>query len=225
MTTDETLAAFLDGLRETGVVQAGAGELEGKPGAKTQAALEHLDAAARSAAGLTLPDLDIKAGIWAASLFHEACRLMVLRDLGAEEVTRRLAPSCPVGKSAAVIWSVDLTFNNLPALWRYGRQLASGDPLVDRLKQLARDWPFSSVGIALSPPVDPGAEVLGHPGLRRVYADRVAAEPSLDRLGTLEIDRLLRADLGAYPDLKLPLASALGATTSPLPTKPNRPAE
>jgi len=210
MTTDEMLVVFLDGLRESGVVQVGEGDLEGAPGEESRDALERLDAAARAAIGLEMPALQMEAGLWAACYLYESCRLMVLRDLGADEVARRLATPCPERVSAEVIWSVDLTLGNLPALMRYGQRLASGDPLVDRLKQVAREWPFSSVGIALQPPVDPGEDVVEHPSLRRLYADRVAAGPSLDRLGHPVIDQLLRDDLGAYPDLRVPLASALG---------------
>jgi hypothetical protein len=80
------------------------------------------------------------------------------------------------------------------------------------MKQLAKTWPLSSVGI-------PGLEkvevetFVDDPALRRLYADRIITAADTSRLGHPQVDDLLRADLGVHRDLAPHIADKLFTTT------------
>jgi hypothetical protein len=74
--------------------------------------------------------------------------------------------------------------------------------------KLVAVWPLSAVGIA-------GLEKLNlysfidHPGLRRLYADRIIAAGDTLRLGDPRMDDFLRADLGIHHQLAPAIAAKL----------------
>src|SRR5262249_25031638 len=102
-------------------------------------------------------------------------------------------------------YSADLVLQYLPDIIGMTRAVASGDPLLQQLLILAREWPLSSVGVSEVGQVGVNA-FIGHAGLRQLYADRIIARADLTRLGEPSVDTAVRQALGAFPDLCKPVA-------------------
>lgn len=170
--------------------------------------LKQLDEFARDELALDLPAFSPAAALWAARLFHQLCRFIIVRDIPAEYINASCSLPCPEKRGPETDWSADLTLLHLPRLLQLARHLSNGDPLVEQIKKLAADWPLSSVGIA-------GLEKLNldsfinHPGLRRLYADRIIAAEDTSRLGDPSLDDFLRADLGIHHQLAPTIAAKL----------------
>ena len=173
--------------------------------------LQRWDIQARETAGLELPPLEPTAALWAARTFHQLCQGFACRGVGAPELKAGLSTPGPAAGTPAIDWSVDLTFHHLPALFELVRRTAPGDPLLEILSRLAADWPLSSVGCpGLPGPAHPTCPP--HPGLLRLYADRVTATRDWSRLGDPGLADLLLADLGEHPELAPELAAQLTTT-------------
>lgn len=128
------------------------------------------------------PDFDGPTALWAAAWFHEACRVLLRRDVEGEAVVKQLAElKAPAAHDAAcAAWSADLVLRHLPEFLRRAVMLSPEDPLVQAARQMAAAWPLSGAGIpGLAPeasaPTPALAAVLAHPTLRRVLADRLIA--------------------------------------------------
>jgi hypothetical protein len=168
---------------------------------------EGREVAANELAG-EAPPLDLAAGGWAAVQFYCACQFLVCRDATAEKVTQILGAPCPVARSPATDFSVDLIFRFLPDLHERARRLAPDDPLVAALGLWARDWPLSSPGVVLEEP--PVLETFRTwPALWRLYVDRVMGRRAADRWRDQGVASQLRADLGAFPELIPAVAESL----------------
>jgi hypothetical protein len=139
-------------------------------------------------------------GLWAARLLHFGCQFLVCRDLDEKVINQAFQEPCPYPRSPATDYSADLTLKYLPDLIGMTRQVAAGDPLLQRLLVVAREWPLSSVGVS-------GLENMNiqsfiqHPSLRQLYVDRILAQQDLTRLGNPQVDGALRDALGAFPEL------------------------
>ena len=174
--------------------------------------LEHVDAHARTEQGLSLPLFSANAALWAARLFHQLCRFVVCREIVDSQIKAACGIECAEPRNPRTDWSADLTLRHLPKLFHLARHLSNADPLVDQMKQLAKTWPLSSVGI-------PGLEkvevetFVDDPALRRLYADRIITAADTSRLGHPQVDDLLRADLGVHRDLAPHIADKLFTTT------------
>lgn len=170
--------------------------------------LRELDRCIRDELALELPVFSPTAALWAARLFHQLCRCAVCRDIPEEQINQFCNIPCPEPHNPETDWSADLTLHYLPNLFQLARHLSSADPLVVQIKKIAAEWPLSSVGIAglERPCVD---AFIGHPALRRVYADRIPAAADTSRIGDTQIDNLLRADIGIHRDLAPGIASKL----------------
>src|SRR4029079_16978759 len=101
---------------------------------------------------------------WAATLLYRVCQLLVYRELDETLVRAALHTACPEPMSAAVAYSVDLTFRHLPDLMTLVRAAAEQDILVADLRKLANVWPLSSVGMK-EVAADDVSLVLDHPAL------------------------------------------------------------
>ncbi len=174
-------------------------------------ALEQLDAFARAELALDLPDFSPDAAIWAARLLHQLGRFAVCRDIGEEEMNAVCGVPCPAPRGPETDWSVDLSLRHLPRLFQYARHLSNADPLVEHMKKIAAAWPLSSVGVAGLQGLQLDS-FIGHAGLRRLYADRIAAAADASRLGDPRLDDLLRADFGVHRELVPGLAPKLFET-------------
>jgi len=130
------------------------------------------------------PAFDEEAALWAAKYFYQAIQLAVIRESG-EEIIQELLQ--PYGKlhTPAAIYSVDLIFRYLPALFNLVKGLAPADMLVKVLLAAAEEWAFSSPGIALD-----------HEGdFEVVFADRSLKHALVDRIIRLQdIDKVKSTD-------------------------------
>ena len=173
--------------------------------------LQQLDGLTRAELALDLPSFSPNAALWAARLFYQLCRFVVCRDIAEDEIKAGCNIACPEPRGPETDWSVDLTLHHLPNLFQLARHLSNADPLIEQMKNIAARWPLSSVGIG-------GLEnlqidsLLQHPGLRRLYADRILAAGDKSRLGDARLDDLLRADLGIHHELASTIAAHLFET-------------
>ena len=172
--------------------------------------LQELDEAARAEAGLDLPEFSDSVALWAATMFYHLCQFTACRDIGAEQIKSTCQTPCPEKRGPATDWSADLVFHHFPRLFQLAKHLSNADPLLEEVRRLASEWPMSSVGM-------PGVTVtqldtfVSHPGLRRLYVDRITAVSDVSRLGDARVDELLRADLGIHRELAPILAGKLFA--------------
>jgi hypothetical protein len=213
-TTDEVpdLAVFLKGLAEEGRAVVWPGPLAENP-TKTLIVLCQFDELARHEIGLEPPQFSPDAALWAAQLIYDLSQFTVCRDIGEERVKAACKIPCPGPVGPEAHWSADLTLRHLPRLFQFARHLSNGDPLVQQMKIIATAWPLSSVGITglEGVHIDP---FIGHPALRRLYADRIVSTGDTSRLGDPRVDDLLRADLGLYRDLAPAIATKLFSQAS-----------
>ena len=91
-------------------------------------------------------------------------------------------------------------FRHLPGIFQLARHLSNGDPLIQHLKNFGRAWPLSSVSMPDLTDLQLESFIL-HPGLARLYADRIAALNDTTRLGDPRVEQLLRIDLGIHHHL------------------------
>ncbi len=201
-----SLDRFLNDLASAGRVRVPREPSGVSPAA--DAALASIDRRARAEFPGEAPPLSPTAARWAAVRLESACRFLVHRDLDEEDVRSGLVGGAP-RPDPGTAWSVDLTFRHLPDVLRLARGLAEGDPLVECLRSLARDWPLSSVGVPGLAPVE-AAPFIDHPGLRRLYADRILARRDASRLDDPRAAAAVREAVGAFPALAGSLATVLG---------------
>ena len=170
---------------------------------------------------LTPPGLDRPALKWAIRHFHAAAQLAVFRQLGPEEVAKRLGDDfVGEGDAASVAYSVDLVFRFLPDLVRIVKGMNPDDPLLAQLRKWGERWPLSAVGI-------PGLAVSGlepllaNRCLSMMYVDRIVEADAVDRLHDPRVQELVRGAIGAYPELSPKLYRFLTteheATIGPIP--------
>ena len=174
--------------------------------------LRQIDEHSRNGLTLDLPPFSAATALWAAQLFYQLCQFTVCRDIGEAGIKAACGISCPEPRGPAVDWSADLTLRHLPKLFQLARHLSHVDPLIGQMKQIAAEWPLSSVGIPGLENLNPGS-FIDHPGLRRLYADRIFTTEDASRLGDLRIDSQLRSDLGEHRDLAPAIAAKLLETT------------
>jgi hypothetical protein len=204
------LALFIQSLANEGRAAVSA-QPSGIDDADAAPLLQRLDEFARDEIVLELPAFSPNAALWAARLVHQLCRFAVCRDIPQEQINAICGTVCPEPRGPETDWSVDLTLRHLPKLFQFARHLSNADPLVGQMKQIAVDWPLSSVGVN-------GLENLridsfvGHPALRRLYADRIVATSDTSRLGDPRLDDLLRADLCVHRELAPAIAASVFET-------------
>lgn len=195
------VAGFLEALMTTGelIVPPFAAD-SAQCDARSRTILFDRDAAIRADFGLDLPAFNSIAAEWAAVQLFQACQFLVCRDVPEATVTATLAKTCPFARDPATDYSVDLVFDFLPDLFAIAARLEPNDPLVTSLKRLAQEWPLSSVGITLDH-LPAGLSFAVHPGLMRLYADRVTEKNARDRLNSEQLCQQLRADAGIFSHL------------------------
>ncbi len=109
--------------------------------------------------------------------------------------------------NGAAHYSADLVLRHLPALHELATGLAEGDPVLVSLREMAWRWPLSSVGI--QKPAELGEPDLtalqSHPGLWRLFLDRVISVADSDSLRDRSTRSASRNSLGLHPDLAIQL--------------------
>jgi len=147
-----------------------------------------------------LPPVNVAAVEWALTLFYRASQFLVFRELPEEMMRTELDRPCPEEKSAAICYSVDLSFRFLPELLRLTKAVNSQDPMIEFLVVWANEWPLSSVGVS---ELEVGAVdvILQHPALRTLYVDRILATGDTARLVDPHVSDAVRVALGDFREL------------------------
>lgn len=175
-----------------------------------EAAVRVLDEALRPEMPFEAPTLVRECATWALTLLLRACQFFTYRAIDEETVRRELSAPCPRTAAADVCYSVDLSFRFIPDLLALARGIAPGDPLVECLMKLARDWPLSSVGVKDVGDVDV-TPFIGHGSLRQLYADRIIERGDVTRVTGDEVRQVLAESIGHFPELAPKIAEALSA--------------
>jgi hypothetical protein len=197
--------AFVSNLLDSGRVRVPSAR---QPPERLDEAVRELDRLARAEMPFPAPPLAPVAGEWALLLLYRACQALVYREIEPDAVRDALSRPCPLAPSPEVCYSVDLAFRFIPDLTGLARGIAENDPLVAGLLALAKAWPLSSVGVKGVGDVDVQA-FIRHPGLRRMYADRVIEKGDLSRVCDPATREAVREALGAFPQLAPAIAEAL----------------
>jgi hypothetical protein len=128
----------------------------------------------------SVPAYSEEAAVWAAQYFYTATQLTVIRDLGEDVINEKLLPF-GTDITPSVIYSADLIFRYLPVLTQLAKGLAPADKLVEKLKKIAIQFPFSSVGMDLDNEMNDSAIFL-HPSLKYAYFDRILRHKDKSRV-------------------------------------------
>ncbi|MFN0292524.1 hypothetical protein [Pedobacter helvus] len=142
------------------------------------------------------------AALWAAKYIYRATQLILLRDIGEEQIKSLLVDELSAN-TPEEIYSADLMLRFLPDLFKLASGISPEDPLVSKLRETAKKWAFSSVGmdeIVVKAP----APVLANPTLRQAYIDRVICKKDFSRIHSEPEHTLLKQTLGIYSDQLLP---------------------
>ena len=136
----------------------------------------------------TPPPVCLPAARWAATMFYRACQFVAFRDADEEIMARTMTVACPHGDPPSVHYSVDLTFRYLPSLVKSGAKCFATGSATDASCPWAVEWPLSSVGMAVSGPVQIGPWARD-PCLVGMYVDRVIACCDVSRLTDPQVRR------------------------------------
>ena len=142
------------------------------------------------------PDFSAEPALWASNYFYRAVQLTVLRDAN-EEIVKEQLNAFTGELNPSIIYSADLVLRYLPALFELAKGLAPADMLVQELKRVAVQWPFSSVGIELNEPVNYDI-VLSHPSLKQAYIDRIIERKDNKRITDPAIKTYIKESTGQY---------------------------
>lgn len=204
---------FLARLHESGqvvVLPFGLDRLAGEP-LDAFPMLRRMDEEARLEFPGDAPAFSWPVAHWAAETFYRACQLLVCRDVSAADTLAVLRVACPQPPSPEAHYSADLVLRFLPDLLGTAQRLAAGDALVDALRELALGWPLSSVGV---PGLEPGGlqhldSLFVHPGLCRLYADRILQRCDKTRLLHDQARTAVETALGQHAELCPEIAACL----------------
>ncbi|MEM1297030.1 MAG: hypothetical protein AAGH89_16815 [Verrucomicrobiota bacterium] len=180
------LADFLVRIQENGELPFESTDSLGFVRTSAEQELRKMDERRRLEMAHTPPPLNCEAAIWAARRVARVCQFLVYREIPAEQIEEDFKDACPNQKGASQSYSVDLTMVWLPELLRRAHNIASADPMIIPLQQLAWEWPLSSVGIGLQvqkseaePDLTP---ILGDASLLQLYVDRIIKTQDETRL-------------------------------------------
>jgi len=203
---------FLDQLFTTGQVTVPVPGMDFELFPEFEDQIEQFDQAARAGMAGDAPALQMDCAVWAAHLLAGAARLAIARDMGEPEVFQVLEARCPARRSAETDYSADLFLRYLPDLLGWMARLASGDPLVQKLRQIAGRWPLSSVGVR-DLKIESIEPFIGNDSLCQLYVDRILASQDASRLQDPRAAAAVREALGAHPELSPVLARAVAIQT------------
>ena len=216
--------AFLQEWRATGVAAV---RLPGGPGgllgslekiereAEADPALETL---LRHWHGEALEDLpgeplpfDESAARLGATLLFRAAWFYLQREEDAARIATLLHAGPAAPRTPAAMFSADLALRCLPDIFRIVSTLTPTDPLVPALQWLAAEFPLSGAAVPPAegapfapPPPAVWAALHAHPGVRRMFVDRILAAKARWWLAFPEIRQAARDAGGAYRAELLP---------------------
>jgi hypothetical protein len=172
------------------------------------AAIKEIETQWRLELAYVAPSLLVPVAIWGVEQAYRACQYLVFRETEPQVVQAGMQTPCPLPPSPSVCYSADLGLRLLPDLFRQAKAASPDDPLVTSIRQLAQQWPLSSVGIPDVGEVNISA-FIDDACLRRLYADRIIERADAPRLADARAAEGVREALGNYPQQAPALAAAL----------------
>jgi hypothetical protein len=148
------------------------------------------------------PAFNPDAAVWAAHYLYQAVMLTVTREAGEELIHQRLV-DFPNEKTIAIIYSADLVLRQLPHLFELAKGLAPADILVKKIRQMAAQWPLSSVGIELEETPNDDI-ILANSFLRQLYIDRIIQLKDKKRIQGPSIKKAILETTGDYTAILWP---------------------
>ena len=128
-----------------------------------------------SSAG-SLPALETPVALLGCQCLYLSCRLVVDRTRPDNELDRCVHEIGKLSPTPTTVHSLDVALAFLPDLHAHARQLAEDDGFMRILDQLARQWPYSSVGVPENESTwDRFAPWWDDVSLRMGYVDRLLA--------------------------------------------------
>lgn len=205
-----SIAAFLVALFDHGrvAVPEPAGDEPEEELAAATARLDAFEADWRLDFPGEAPRWDRRAGLYGARLLYRGAQGAVFRAIDADAIRDGLSlPEPEEADGPAAHYAVDLALRFLPDLTRLTRGASEDDPLLSALGRLGCRWPLSSVGM---PGVTPTAieAIIAHPGLLRLYVDRILAADDPGRLGDPRVADAVRRAVGLHDGLAPPRVRA-----------------
>ncbi len=198
---------FLTELSETGrpvFRSADAPRDLGKPAELTAQKLAEYDAMRRLHAPGIAPDFDPEMAHAAAGALCRLAQFTVFRELPADVITQEWSYAkrdlILINPTHSHIWSADVVLSFLPAIFRMANAVAEGDPLLVPIRELAKTWPLSGIGIT-----DAGwteedfAPVLAHECLAGILIDRVFATKERTVAAFPTIHSRMKHAVGDFP--------------------------
>lgn len=148
------------------------------------------------------PSFNEEAALWAATYLYRAVQCSLLRDLDEDKV-KELLQAFEGGKTASHIYSADLILRYIPDLWNLAKGLAPDDILVVLLRETAKEWPFSSIGIESVEDLEL-TTILENPCLRITYVDRLIEAKDKERLKDERLIPIIKEILGEHTAILAP---------------------
>jgi len=141
--------------------------------------------------------------------FYTAAMIYADRSMPPDLSTQLLKPVRFEEADASAHYSADIVLRHLPALHELAVGLADGDPVLVSLREMAWNWPLSSVGIRKhgetgAPDL---AAIRSHPALWRLFLDRIVSEADRSLLDDESVRSGSRNSLGLHPELAIQLIS------------------
>src|SRR5262249_19076034 len=146
------------------------------------------------------PPLDMAVAGAAAQTLYRLCQCLVYRELIPNQMLAMGDRLPDIPGTASAHYSADLALRFLPDAWRLAKEAAEGDPLVTTIRELATQWPLSSIGIPELPAlvIDGIAE---HQALLALYVDRIMECRDRSRLNDPRVREAFLTAVGAHHDL------------------------
>jgi hypothetical protein len=95
------------------------------------------------------PDFNSEAAVWGAITTYKLLQFIMIRNLETEDIEKNF-PAYAGLKNPESHFSADLCLRQLPEIYNLAKGLSPEDPLVLKIKEIAGEWPYSSVGIELN---------------------------------------------------------------------------
>ncbi|MCE3227288.1 MAG: hypothetical protein K0S32_1839 [Bacteroidetes bacterium] len=193
-----SLSSFLLGLFENGevTVKKELSEFSETEKQESVSILKNIYEQSKSEMPSGVPEFDADAALWGSMILYRCIQFVMIRNLEAEEIEKRITDFKSESTPSSV-YSADLCLRYLPDVLRFAVSLAPDDPLVVRIKQLAEQWPFSSVGIKTNPETESSVS-FDNRSLMKSYVDRIIDKKDLSKINNNNLKEEVEAVLGNY---------------------------